>query len=201
MRASYLFALLFIAACQSSTLPAGNDPMCEGSPPAGDARCEPQYICNDQGEWELVEELCYPGECPVEAPAAGDLCDIDPSLQCSYDVATPCGPQQMTLTCASDGLGASWWQVASLPVCQVDPEQCQQYGDGALCDADPGCRWLLPGCGGGPTVPTGCYPVGDCDVIGCDAWAGCLMGIDHDPCWNSSCDACGSTVNVCVPLP
>jgi hypothetical protein len=97
------------------------------------------------------------------------------------------------------GEGSSFWEVAA-PSCTPKVPDCASYGNSAVCDADTTCRWLVPGCGEGETgFEPACFPIDDCTGDSCGQDAECIT-LNHDPCWNSKCGACGADANVCVGI-
>lgn len=168
------------------------------------------YTCEDAAWVASPIGTCNPppAECPATAPEVGTLCNEEPGTfdgypsYCTYDVSTPCGEQPAVLGCQQSPISLEYeWVIVEAPSCEAEPSQCQAYASSALCEADVGCSWRVPGCGdelGAPAVPTGCYPSADCEVSGCGDWGTCT-NVTFDPCWNSLCDACGAETNVCIP--
>jgi hypothetical protein len=123
---------------------------------------------------------------------------------CSWDVDTPCGVAVLLATCDWSDTGSTW-SVAFAPgsECTAPPESCQGYHDEGVCQADQGCRWLVPGCDpgeGAALVQAGCYPAEACtpeDAAACGDWGICTE-VWYDPCHRSLCNACGGTANVCL---
>ncbi len=174
----------------------------------GDDFCgfpEQEAECRD-GEWSSWYNSCNPPppfECPVDLPLEGTSCDENgwgSAGTCFYDEETPCGTQQVQADCTWDELHLQMMWTVEAPTCSS--AQCETYGHKDLCDADTGCRWLVPGCGSGTetVTPEGCYPIDDCTANSCDEGEACVTTV-HDPCAFSLCNACGAEANVCLPTP
>jgi hypothetical protein len=87
--------------------------------------------------------------------------------------------------------------------CRCAPGDCSRHASFSVCNADPSCTWLRPGCGEPALAAQGCYAQKD---VGCasDAECGgrrCLKRV-VDPCYNPSggptCAACGLTETICL---
>lgn len=161
--------------------------------------------CRD-GRWNTWFNSCNPPppfECPQELPLEGTSCDENgwgtPGT-CNYDEETPCGTQPVQADCSYDDVALQMVWAVEAPTCSS--AQCDTYGHKDLCNADSGCRWLVPGCGSGTetVTPEGCYPVDDCTANGCSEGEGCTSTV-HDPCAFSLCNACGAEAKVCLPVP
>jgi hypothetical protein len=129
--------------------------------------------------------------CPSAPPEAGSACqgpyDQDP---CSYAVDTPCGAVTETATCA----GGVWTLAA--PTCPG----CSANATSDVCLADPGCRWIAPGCDPMP-APLGCFPKDDCVVGAPCGNGGSCAAYGADPCWAGDCNQCAAPVDLCVNGP
>lgn len=143
------------------------------------------------GAWTTMAKRCQPPlECPDELPVAGTDCSgWDMAYHCAYSAESGCGPTHAVAAC--DG---SVWSVEATQSC----EDCSDLGDPASCSASPACRWLVPGCGEAPLGEAGCYPKEDCTETSCGEGEACSK-VTHDPCWNSSCEACGADAMICEP--
>ena len=170
-----------------------------------DGSCPIEFSCADDG-WERWVTSCNPpppNDCPNALPVAGSVChDYGEGypVGCSYEVATPCGPQNVNAGCTSSPDGLIWEHYGST-TCESPEDACGGYDHPDLCAADAACQWLVPGCAdglGGPPAVEGCYAADDCANGGCGDWGSCETVV-HDPCWNDLCDACGMEVNVCIP--
>ena len=102
-------------------------------------------------------------------------------------------PTTVTMSC--DYSDPPLWKLDSAP----QECACGLVTDAALCSATAACRWLVPGCSSGPQVAEGCYPAIDCQNEACPPTETCVV-LGHDPCWNSTCEACGSETGVCQTL-
>jgi hypothetical protein len=169
----------------------------------------PEAVCLPDGTWEVYETSCNPPppECPLDLPAAGEVCEAQVGTWgeypwgCQFAVTTGCGDTTASAGCEPDSQGIMVWAIDLVDPCTSAPENCGSYGDASLCDADPGCRYLVPGCAegmGAPPAVAGCYPADDCSVSGCGSWGTC-ESVVNDPCAGLPCDACGELVNVCLP--
>lgn len=155
--------------------------------------------------WSVDTEVSCnpPPPCPQELPGEGDACELTPGgtpIGCSYEVSTACGPQIAEAECGvSEQSGEVVWFVA-LPTCKPKVPDCGAYRDSAPCDADTTCRWLVPGCGEGEAdFEPACFPIDDCSGDSCGPDAECVT-VNHDPCWNSGCGACGADASVCAAI-
>ena len=214
-------ALAGTAACETTLVIANPaPPQCPTELPNDGDACEGEMTCQwdsgtgcpdasatcANGVWSVTPAPpCNPPppDCPTEVPNVGDSCEEYNS--CAYTIDTPCGPQNVTLACEDEpSLGELVWAYVQAPTCEASPEDCQLYGASGACDADPGCAWRVPSCGPtqeAPDVEAGCYPAAACDPMdadSCGTWGTCEMR-SYDPCWNSLCNACGASDNICVP--
>lgn len=133
-------AAFALPACSSSHPP-------ESEHDAGTPGCMPPMDC-DLGPTNPPEPL---GECPVERPSAGTLCDLAEDELCEYD---RCGDYwTIEATCR-----AGQWSVQELS-CNPPPlwEECPEVApaDGAPCDA-PELSCAYPGCGGETSLKANC---------------------------------------------
>jgi hypothetical protein len=202
--------------------------VCPDAPPSGGDACTDPLTCDygtdacgytnratcNGGVWTLdLAPPCNPPpppQCPVEIPALGAQCEADSEgmvpMDCVYTMATPCGDQQVIMSCEAATQGElPSWVFSTAPTCEALPEECQGYAESTACDTDPGCVWRVPSCSAtvnAPDVVAGCYAVDDCDVdpTACGAWGTCQL-LSYDPCWNSLCNACGAQASMCVPNP
>lgn len=89
--------------------------------------------------------------------------------------------------------------------CAPDPGlPCSQLSDATQCGSSTTCRWLEPGCassGGTPALAAaGCYEQA---AVGCTTSSECsgnrtCIQRAIDPCAGMVCQACGSTVGICL---
>jgi len=166
---------------------------------------EQEAECRD-GQWSTWFNSCNPPppfECPQALPTGGTSCDDvgwGQSGSCSYTEETPCGPQEVRADCNWDEVALGMMWTVEAPECKS--KACDSYGHKDLCDADAGCRWLVPGCGSGTetVAPEGCYPIDDCTPDSCSGGLSCATAV-HDPCAYSLCNACAMQVNICLAVP
>lgn len=146
--------------------------------------------CTEEG-WIVYELLCSPPpECPEEAPIAGTSCaGWDYAYDCYYTTVSDCGDVTLWAYCDFE----QGWSVVPDSFC----EPCG-YHDASGCEADPACRWAVPGCGDLPLPEAGCFPEAGCTETGCPLDESCTT-VTIDPCWASECDACGAPFDVCLP--
>jgi len=186
----------------------------ECDPAVGDCQyldeCEQPITASCNGAtWEIEEggSCNPPAPCPTELPAEGSVCDFKgyfgPPIGCEYDVETACGPALAEAECVGVEEQGIVWHVTA-PPCTPPTPNCFDYANGGLCEADTACRWLVPGCGGegDPGFAAGCFPALECTVgpdDNCAEFEECVT-LNHDPCWNSNCGACGADTNVCLPV-
>ncbi|MBL8739617.1 MAG: hypothetical protein JNK04_00940 [Myxococcales bacterium] len=195
---------------------------CPAQVPAAGDPCDPEVgscqYADDCGQtitascngatWEVdpVSSCNPPPPCPITLPAEGDPCELTPGgtpRGCTYDVETACGPATATAECVEvEEQGLVW--LVTAPPCTPPEPSCFDYTNAGVCEADSTCRWLVPGCGGkgDPGFAAGCFPALECTVgpsDNCGELEECVT-LNHDPCWNSSCGACGSDTNVCLPV-
>ena len=82
------------------------------------------------------------------------------------------------------------------------PIPCADHSQPDGCEADPECRWLVPGCMDefDPNVleTAGCYPLLDCGGGDCPDGTICSNRVIN-PCWNAPCGVCASEAHVCLP--
>lgn len=138
-----------------------------------------------------------PPECPEAPPPVGNDCDPALDGPCSYELATACGPALVTASCDTSETGFGW--TLDVPPCTPPTPACEEYLDAALCNADTTCRWLVPGCEdpAGADFAAGCYPIDDCDETSCALDQTCT-NVSYDPCFQSSCGACGAAASICL---
>lgn len=171
--------------------------------------CGQSYGASCNGStWEVdpIASCNPPPPCPETLPAEGDACELTPGgtpVGCEYDVETACGPAVASAECVEVEEQGLVWQVTAPPCTPPEPN-CFNYANAGVCEADSTCRWLVPGCGGegDPGFPAGCFPAFECTVgpnDDCAEFEECVT-LNHDPCWNSSCGACGADTNVCLPV-
>lgn len=87
----------------------------------------------------------------------------------------------------------------------VAANSCLDIDSESTCNTDSACRWQIAGCGDDALgdLPTGCYPAVDCALGECPTGTTCrpnttvLPECARDP--DFGCDACGMSINVCVP--
>jgi hypothetical protein len=184
---------------------------CDYGDYSGDDFCSDTTAeCTSEGWVTETSTSCNPpsiNDCPSTAPQVGNTCTDGPGLfdyapsGCNYAFETPCGWQEAVMSCVYEEDGSIQWafDFGEAPSCELPPELCNSYGDVALCGADPGCQWLVPGCASEEetTIDVGCYPASDCSETGCGDWGSCVTGV-HDPCYGSQCEACGAELSVCV---
>jgi hypothetical protein len=164
--------------------------------------------CNGS-TWEVDEPIAScnpPPPCPSTLPEEGAVCELTPGgtpIGCEYDVETACGPAVAAAECVEVEEQGLVWQVTAPPCTPPEPN-CFNYANAGVCEADSTCRWLVPGCGGkgDPGFPAGCFPALECTVgpnDNCGELEECVT-LNHDPCWNSNCGACGADTNVCLAV-
>jgi hypothetical protein len=79
---------------------------------------------------------------------------------------------------------------------------CGFHAAAADCQADPGCRWLEPGCSDPKLPAAGCFDENDCQSdADCKQPGLSCMPVIVDPCWNKGCDLCVAKATVCVSSP
>lgn len=184
--------------------PCPADAPAHGSPCSGGATCkyplvpcgEAVAIC-DGSTWEVLTEPyeCNPPPCPIDKPADGAFCpNILDGQICAYTSDWPCPDIPVDAICDN-----GQWKVNE-PLCNPPPPQpCQDYSDPNLCEGDPSCRWIVPGCGANPLDDAQCFPAVGCDQdpFACTDAEICAE-ISHDPCWGSMCQACHTPVYLCL---
>ncbi len=84
-----------------------------GAPPASGEGASPS-IGMTSGDAGAPSSPCGAVQCPAAPPLDGVVCGACP-VHCSYQVATPCGPQIVGADCYG-GSGLAAWHVKS-PVC------------------------------------------------------------------------------------
>lgn len=196
--------------CVGGTWAAAGDcpqPVCPPEVPSGGEACaHPEQVCDysapcsgqtatcHDGIWEVMGWAVGCAEmCPADIPAPGTPCDgCCAGGPCDYPTPDGCGA---TAHCS----GGTWAVfVSDCPPPPADP--CLMFSSSNACAANPACRWLTPGCGEPPLPFAGCY-----DAFDCKDDASCLFGytclaVTYNPCWDSPCNACGASANVCVPI-
>jgi len=128
--------------------------------------------------------------CPIDPPSQGGTCAGD--TVCTYELDC----DVVTATCD----GATWNVFYEAFECNPPPPQpCDGYTDPSLCEGDPACRWIVPGCGPNPLDDARCFPTVGCDQDpqSCTDKETCAQ-ISHNPCWNGACQACDTPVYVCL---
>jgi hypothetical protein len=130
---------------------------------------------------------CEPFYCPETFPLEGESCNTCPDNPCEYLMDTPCGPQQVTLTCGEDYL----WHAAP-PACD-----CSAHLDPESCEADPACRFLSPGCDDPSLDKGGCFAKADCSAdVGCPDGKACTT-VNANICTIDPCVTC-MAVSLCL---
>jgi hypothetical protein len=178
-------------------VPASGEPCShEGQECVYEHQCSGDTAICEGGAWIVASygPACEPW-CPEQPPSDGAYCDVccTPPY-CEYAVEG-CFPTQTF--CVDTGNGGVWKVVPG--GCEPPPmPACEVYGGSKECEADPGCRWLVPGCGV-PSLPAeGCFPKAECtDGFDCGMKT-CSFAI-VDPCWNKGCNACAAEAAVCLP--
>jgi hypothetical protein len=149
--------------------------------------------CTADG-WVTAWPRCSPPlECPETIPEHGfDCTGWENASYCQFDLQKSCGDVLAIVSCEylEDDMR---WNVQL----QDDCGGCAAHETAEGCDADPSCRYLVPGCGDVPVPEAGCYPRFDCVEGACAEGESCTA-FTADPCWDSVCDACGIQVSLCT---
>lgn len=134
--------------------------------------------------------------------------DIEPAEECfDYEDSGACHADeqcqwQTTTMCDGEVVGGCFEEgmAPAPPVCDVEPEDCQDLTTENSCETGP-CDWLHPGCGPeGEGIeldhPT-CVAGGHCDDDSdCPGELSCET-LWIDPCVDSPCEACGGEALRC----
>ncbi len=115
-----------------------------------------------------------------------------------------CPPNRVQRTsCAAQPGGSCGWSVTCEAVTPAPPA-CAASRDRASCEKNATCRWLEPGCGDPKLPVAGCYErkeIGCAPGRTCSGGRQCLTRVIN-PCLpaagGASCDACGTTVSLCL---
>jgi hypothetical protein len=188
----------------STSSTASSSAGCPAAQPASGAACSPEGLaCHYDAQCGGADATCTKGAwwvqeyglgcaavCPTTAPNAGDPCSpccLPPS--CTFANAEGCA---MVGTCPND----VW--VLSEPTCPPS-SPCAAHGDWTSCGQDPACRWLTPGCTGGPPMfEDGCYPAKPCfSDFDCGPYQSCKQ-ITYDPCYMKGCNSCSAPSTLCL---
>jgi hypothetical protein len=187
------------------TSPAGDaflcGPVCAIYCPYGnvlDARGCPTCECNpapaDGGPDGIV--ICGP-VCDIYCPY-GNVLDEKGCPTCKCNPAPTDCPAIKCKACPYGYLlDASGCQTCD---CAPSPLGCGENLDPTTCADRDSCRWLEPGCGTPPLPAAGCYEQAS---IGCTSDGDCTEGrtcLERviDPCAQSTCNACGQTISLCL---
>lgn len=185
-----------VTVCESGTCVPAEDSVCPAEPPIGES-CEgltPGIECSWGSEsccgatYASTECTCMGGSW---ACLATDACFIRSCEGRACNENTDC-----------DGGGEDTFCRAG--AC-VAAGSCLDIDSESTCNADSACRWQIAGCGDDALgdLPTGCYPAVDCALGECPTGTTCrpdttvLPECARDP--DFGCDACGMSINVCVP--
>ncbi len=137
-----------------------------------------------------------PLPCPADKPLDQSPCaGFEDGRTCEYVSDPPCPEFAVGAVC--DG---ELWNISE-PECNPPPPLlgCEMHGDPNLCDDDPSCRWIVPGCGDNALDQARCFPAVGCDQdpLSCTDAEICAE-VSHHPCWGSTCQACHMSVFLCL---
>jgi hypothetical protein len=137
----------------------------------------------------------------IAAPIPQPVCQRDPSTGKCVWVNPRCGTACTTIACTLACPNGFQMDTRGCPICACKPAPatCASYSDYRTCVANMECRWLQPGCGDPALAAGGCYARTSVDCVSdaqCGAGRQCLKRVIN-PCYMSSCAACGQTVAVC----